>query len=97
MTRIYNIHDAKTHLSRLLEQVQRGDEVLIAKAGQTIAKIVPTADKPKQPRQLGTAIGLGHVPDDFNDPDPELEALFYNGPIFPEPTKPKRKSRKRQP
>jgi len=95
MTRTYNIHDAKTQLSKLLEQVHDGDEVLIARAGRTIAKIVPAVDKPKQPRQLGTAIGMGSVPDDFNDPDPELEAFFYNGPIFPKPAKTRKRRRER--
>jgi prevent-host-death family protein len=97
MTRTYNIHDAKTHLSQLLEQVRKGDEVFIAKAGKTFAKIVPAADPLKKPRQLGTAIGMGKVPDNFNDPDPELEDLFYNGPIFPEPPAPAPKSGKRNP
>lgn len=93
MTRIYNIHEAKTQLSKLLAQVGKGDEVFIAKAGETIAKIVPALPPLKKPRELGTARGMGHVPDDFNDPDPELEDLVYNGPIFPssKPRKPKKK------
>ena len=92
--RTYNIHEAKTHLSKLLAQVGSGDEVLIARAGKTIAKIVPAADRLKKPRQLGTAIGMGHVPDHFNDPDPELENLVYDGPIFP--AQPKHKGGKRR-
>ena len=97
MTRTYNIHQAKTHLSKLLRQVQRGDEVLIANAGKTVAKLVPASAPLKKPRQLGTAIGMGNVPDNFNDPDPELEDLFYNGPIFPEPEPtPALKPRKRK-
>ena len=96
MTRTYNIHEAKTHLSKLLAQVGNGDEVLIARAGKTIAKLVPASDPSRQPRKLGTAIGMGTVPEDFNDPDPELEDLFYNGPIFPEPSAPASNSRKRK-
>jgi len=94
MTRTYNIHQAKTHLSKLLQQVQRGDEVLIANAGKTVAKLIPASEPLKKPRQLGTAIGMGNVPDNFNDPDAELEDLFYNGPIFPEPAHPKSRKRK---
>jgi prevent-host-death family protein len=84
MTRTYNIHDAKTHLSKLLEQVRKGDEVFIAKAGKTFAKIVPAAGPLKKPRQLGTARGQIGIAPDFDAPDPELEDLFYNGPIFPD-------------
>jgi len=94
MTYTYNIHEAKTHLSKLLEQVRKGDEVLVAKAGKVVAKIVASSEPLKKPRQLGTAIGMGTVPADFNDPDPELEALFYNGPVFPDPPKTKRRKAK---
>ena len=96
MTRTYNIHEAKTQLSKLLEQVRNGDEVRIAKAGKTVAKLVVARDPPKKTRQLGTAIGMGTVPDNFNDPDPELEDLADNGPIFPT-QKSKRNGRKRRP
>jgi prevent-host-death family protein len=84
MIRIYNIHEAKTHLSRLLQQVQHGDEVLIARAGKTIAKLVPAREPPKQPRRLGTARGQIWIAPDFNAPDPEIEDLFNNGPIYPD-------------
>ncbi len=72
-----NIHEAKTHLSRLLERVAMGEEVIIAKAGKPVAKLVaikPAARKFK----LGSAKGEFNVPDDFNDPLPkEIEDLFY--------------------
>jgi prevent-host-death family protein len=72
-----NIHEAKTHLSRLLERVAMGEEVVIAKAGTPIAKLVPISTKPKK-RILGSAKGEFVVPDDFNDPLPkEIEDLFY--------------------
>ncbi len=94
MTRTYNIHEAKTHLSKLLEQVRKGDEVLIAKAGKTFAKLVPANAPLKKPRQLGTARGQIGIAPDFDAPDPELEDLFYNGPIFPDDPPAKRKKRK---
>ena len=77
-----NIHEAKTHLSKLLERVALGEEVIIAKAGTPVAKIVPFEPQPK-PRKFGSARGEFTVPDDFNEPDPEIEALFYDGELFP--------------
>jgi prevent-host-death family protein len=72
-----NIHEAKTHLSRLLERVAMGEEVIIAKAGTPVAKLVPLQARPKK-RVLGSAKGEFTVPDDFNDPLPkEIEDLFY--------------------
>jgi len=72
-----NIHHAKTHLSKLLEQVALGEEIIIAKAGRPIAKLVPVS-KRKRPGKLGSAKGDFVVPDDFNDPLPkEVEDSFW--------------------
>lgn len=72
-----NIHHAKTHLSRLLERVAMGEEVIIAKAGKPVAKLVPLDVRPKK-RLLGSAKGKFTVPEDFNDPLPkEIEDLFW--------------------
>ena len=72
-----NIHEAKTHLSRLLERVALGEEVIIAKAGKPVAKLVRLDDQSKR-RVLGSAKGEFTVPDDFNDPLPrEIEDLFW--------------------
>jgi prevent-host-death family protein len=72
-----NIHEAKTHLSRLLEKVALGEEVIIAKAGRPIAKLVPVKNLAKT-RPLGTAKGDFEVPDDFNAPLPkEIEESFW--------------------
>ncbi len=71
-----NIHEAKTHLSRLLERVAMGEEVIIAKAGKPVAKLVPLTAP--ESLMLGSAKGEFTVPDDFNDPLPkEIEDLFY--------------------
>jgi prevent-host-death family protein len=72
-----NVHEAKTHLSKLLERVALGEEVIIAKAGKPVAKLVSIESE--QPRfKLGSAKGEFVVPDDFNDPLPkEIEDLFY--------------------
>lgn len=77
-----NIHEAKTHLSKLLERVAVGEEVVIAKAGIPVAKLVPLKSASKK-RVFGCAKGDFTVPEDFNSPDPEIEELFYNGPLFP--------------
>ena len=72
-----NVHEAKTHFSKLLERVALGEEVVIAKAGKPVAKLV--AIESQRPRfTLGCAKGEFVVPDDFNDPLPkEIEDLFY--------------------
>lgn len=67
-----NIHEAKTHLSRLLEAVERGEEVVIARAGQPIATL--TAYKPhRKIAPPGSLEGQGWMADDFNEP---LDDLF---------------------
>jgi prevent-host-death family protein len=72
-----NIHEAKTHLSRLLERVALGEEIIIAKAGKPVAKLVRLDDQSKS-RVLGSAKGEFTVPDDFSDPLPkEIEDLFW--------------------
>ena len=76
-----NIHEAKTHLSKLLERVALGEEVIIAKAGKPVAKLV-AVHQPKA-RIFGSAKGEFIVPDDFNKPDPEIEKLFHEGDLFP--------------
>ena len=72
-----NIHEAKTHLSRLLLRVSGGEEIVIARAGKPIAKLIPIEPRPK--RILGQDEGLFEVPNDFDAPLPdEVLALFYS-------------------
>ena len=71
-----NVHEAKTHLSKLLERVAQGEEVVIAKAGKPVARLVAIKAK-KVARPIGTAKGMFVLPDDFNDPWPEIELDFY--------------------
>ncbi len=68
--RTINVHEAKTHLSRLLEDAAGGEEIVIAKAGRPIAKLVPLEAK-REKRKLGMLAGLGHIPDDFDAPLPD--------------------------
>ena len=73
-----NIHEAKTHLSRLLEQVAEGEEIIIAKAGKPIARLVPL-DAPPKKRQLGLLKGKLHVPDDFDAPLTDDDLTLFEG------------------
>jgi prevent-host-death family protein len=72
-----NIHEAKTHLSRLLERVAAGERVIISKAGQPIAELVPH-------QRASVVIGgmrdeIRYDDADFDDLDPDVQAMFYGG------------------
>jgi len=74
-----NIHEAKTHLSRLLRKVAAGEEIVIANRGVPVARLVPAATKPAK-RQLGSDRGRIHIAGDFDAPLPrEVLASFYGG------------------
>ena len=71
-----NVHEAKTHLSKLLTRVAAGEEIVISKAGKPIARLVPWERDVKQ-RTPGLDSGLLTVPDDFDSPLPsELMDAF---------------------
>jgi prevent-host-death family protein len=74
MARIINVHEAKTHLSSLLEAVHDGEEITLAKAGKPYARLVPL-EKPK--RKLGFI--KGRVDDEFFDPLPDAELDVWGG------------------
>ena len=84
---IVNMHEAKTHLSRLVERAERGEEVLIARNGKPVAKLVRLESefKPAK-RPLGDMRGLIKLPDDFDEEDPEIIEMFYgddpDDPLF---------------
>lgn len=62
-----NIHEAKTHLSRLIERAMRGDGFVIAKAGKPLVKVVPLdTQEPGSAKRLGFMAGQIRVPDDFD-------------------------------
>jgi len=84
-----NIHQAKTHLSRLLQRVAAGEEVTIARSGIPVARLV--AVEPKGKRPLGFARGEIWIADDFDAPLPDdLLAAFYGGGIPKLESKPKK-------
>lgn len=63
-----NIHQAKTHFSQLIERVQAGEEIIVAKAGRPVARLVPIGPLV---RQLGARAGKMWMADDFDAPLPE--------------------------
>jgi len=74
MTVNVNIHEAKTHLSRLLEQVAQGERVVISKAGKPVADLVPHQ---RSRVRLGTMKGEFVYDDEtFDDPDPDIQRMF---------------------
>lgn len=73
-----NIHEAKTHLSRLVEDVAAGEEVIIAKAGKPMARLVSLV-KPLGRRKLGILAGKMVIPDDFDAPLPEEVLASFEG------------------
>jgi prevent-host-death family protein len=76
MSKAINIHDAKTHLSRLVEQAAQGKEIIIAKAGKPMARLVPL-ENAVRPKKFGLLEGRFKVPDDFDAPmDSRVLALF---------------------
>ncbi len=81
--RTINIHEAKTHLSRLIDEVEQGKSFIIAKAGKPKAKVVPIATSREETlkRRYGFMKGVYTVPDNFEEIDRnldrEVERMFY--------------------
>jgi len=77
-----NIHEAKTHLSRLVDRAAKGEPFVIAKAGKPLVKVVPlNAPETGQVKRLGFLSGQIAVPDDFDDMGRvEIEQLFGDDP-----------------
>jgi prevent-host-death family protein len=76
MANTVNIHEAETHLSRLIDEVAAGAEIIIAKAGKPMARLSPIA-VPIRKKRVGLLKGRIKVPDDFNSPlDDAVLGLF---------------------
>jgi prevent-host-death family protein len=79
----FNIFPAKTQLSKLVEMAERGEEVIIARAGKPVARLTQLEPR-KKPIVFGLLKGKIHVADDFDAPlPPEVLAEFEEGEIFP--------------
>lgn len=78
--RIVNVYEAKTHLSRLLEHVAAGEEIVIAKAGKPLAKLIPYQQE-ASPREPGYWRGQVHIAADFDElPEPMAAAFKGEAP-----------------
>ncbi len=79
-----NMHEAKTHLSKLVERVEGGEEIVISRAGKPAAKLVPVPEK-LGPRKLGGWEGKVQMPSDeeWKKMDEEIEQMFEESEIFP--------------
>ena len=77
--RTVNMHEAKTHLSRLVEQAAKGEPFIIARAGKPLVKVVPIDEPPKRaPQRIGFLQGQFTIPDDVKAfAREEIEEMFY--------------------
>ena len=75
MEKTVNIHEAKTHLSRLVERVEAGEEITICRAGRPVARIVGFTAR-RVPRQPGFLKGRVVIKPNFDDPLPEFDEAF---------------------
>jgi prevent-host-death family protein len=76
--KVVNVHAAKTHLSQLIEQAAAGEEIVIAKAGKPVARLVPFAPR-REPRQPGLMKGKIWIAEDFDEPLPEEIMAAFRG------------------
>lgn len=77
-----NIFDAKTNLSRLVEQVEKGGEVIIARAGKPVARLTQLVPE-KKPIRFGLLKGKLHIPDDFDAPLSDDVLAEFESDVFP--------------
>lgn len=72
----YNVHEAKTQLSRLLERVEAGEEIIIARNGDPVARLTRIEPRPRRPGKLAGRIVVGP---DFDEPLPEEVLAGFEG------------------
>lgn len=75
-----NIHEAKTHLSRFVDQAAAGEEIIIARAGKPVARLTPLQSSASTPRTLGLGTGKFTLPDGFDAMNAgEIQGMFETG------------------
>ena len=79
---VVNIHEAKTQLSRLLEQVEQGEDLVIARAGHPVARLVPYVEEVRKIAAPGAMAGASRLPAEYNDQEDDLfECLDGSQPV----------------
>jgi len=82
--RTVNIHESRTHLSRLVDAAAKGESFVIARAGKPVVKVVPLEEAPKKPvRRLGFITGQTSVPDDFDAMGQGETIRMFEGEFHP--------------
>ncbi len=82
----YNIHAAKTHLSKLIDKVEHGEEIIISRAGKPVVKMMPYVNPQtpaEKPRQFGQWTGKVWYAPDYDQADAMIEKMFNESEIFP--------------
>lgn len=90
----YNIHEAKTHFSRLIDSVERGAEVLIARDGRPVARLVPISAAVDGTRRIGALRGRLQLSEDFDAPLPASLLKLFHVATPPRPPREKRPVRR---
>lgn len=78
MAKQVNVYEAKTRLSQLIDEAASGEEIVIARAGRPVARLVPLEPR-REPRKPGGLEGKIWMSDDFDDPLPEEIQRFFDG------------------
>ena len=82
-----NITEARTQLSKIVNDAARGKTTIIARNGRPVARVVPFDKSKPQKIKFGTLKGKIVIPEDFDAPDQDIIDMFENsGPLFPRPT-----------
>ncbi len=84
MSDTINMHDAKTHLSKLVQRALDGEEIIISRDGKPLVKLTPVADGPTVKRQYGRLKGQVWMADDFDSPLPPDIQRYFDGESDPE-------------
>lgn len=85
MAELVNVHRAKTQLSKLLRRVEAGEDIIIGRDGEPVARLTRFTPEVTAPRPLGTWRGQVTLADDFDAQlPPEVEAAFYTAPLEPD-------------
>lgn len=80
----FNMHDAKSNLSKLVERVEAGEEITIARNGRPVAKLVPIRHENRMGELIGLWEGQVWMADDWEETPQELIDAFYNSKLFPD-------------